>query len=149
MRTTGASAARRARRTGVLRDGFNFNFPALRRRHSGSIRGSSHQVARRRSVRHEDHALRNFSFDAREHDFGVLGADPHGAARLNANGLHVVGMHRDGADRRLVVRRVLAGVDLLALLGGAASIHDEALSSQPDTALVLSRCEAEDHSMAA
>ena len=42
--------------------------------------------------------------------------------------LHVVGVHGDGVDDGLVFGVVLADVDLLALLGGAARIHQETLT---------------------
>src|SRR5207245_390625 len=56
----------------------------------------------------------------------VLGPDPNGAAGLDPDRLHVLGMHVQGAHDGLIRRVILADVDLLPLLGRAARVHDEA-----------------------
>src|ERR1043166_1150661 len=114
-------------------NGFDFHFPALRRRHTGAVCGLTHQPAGRRTVGHEDHARGHLTFLAGEQRFAVARADAHRAAGGDARFLHIIGVHRDGVDDGLVFRTVLADVDLLALLGGAARIHEEPLARHAHT----------------
>src|SRR6266571_3326908 len=110
------------------RDRLDLDFPALRGRHSGSVGVLPHEMAGRRSVGDEDHALRDLSFHASEDGLAILGPDTHAAAGLNPHSLHVFGMHVQGAHDGLIFGVILAGVDLLALLGRAARVHDEAFA---------------------
>ena len=71
-----------------------------------------------------------FALPALEGRLTVFRPHPHGATGRNAGFLHVVGMHGDGADDGLVHGAVLADIDLLALLGRAAGIHDESIPRQ-------------------
>jgi hypothetical protein len=55
-----------------------------------------------------------------------VGPDPNGPSRDDSNVFHIVGVHDQRADERLVFGVVLANVNLLALLRRATRIHDEA-----------------------
>ena len=57
----------------------------------------------------------------------------------DADLLHVLGVHGQGAHDRLVLGVVLADVDLLALLGRAARVHDEALAHRFSLRMRLER----------
>src|SRR6266581_3470501 len=53
----------------------------------------------------------------------MLVPDADGRSGDDPEVLHVVGVHGDGVDDCLILRVVLADVDLLPLLAGAARIH--------------------------
>src|SRR5262249_15502289 len=76
-------------------------------------------------VWNEDHTGRNFSLLALEEPLTGLGAHAEGVARRDSLCLHVVGVHYQGINQGQILGVVFADVDLLALLGCAASVHDE------------------------
>src|ERR1700730_7900875 len=106
-------------------DQLHFNFPAFGRRHSRSIGLLTHQTTRGRSIEYKNHTLRNLAFHAFEGGLPPWGFDANGAPGGNADLLHVVGMHVDRPDRRLVVRVILARADLLPLFRRAAGVHEK------------------------
>src|SRR5580765_1906676 len=103
----------------------HFHFPALGRRHPRSIGLLPHETACRRSVGNKDHPLRNLALNAFEGGLPPWGFDANGAPRRNTDLLHVLGMHVQGPDGRLVIRVILARADLLPLFRGAAGIHEK------------------------
>src|SRR6185503_19172193 len=84
-------------------DELHFNFPAFGRRHSRSVGLLSHQTARGRSIRNKNHSLRNLALNTFEGGLPPWGFDANGAPGGNADLLHVVGMHMNRPDGRLVV----------------------------------------------
>src|SRR5712691_13410888 len=85
-------------------------------------------MAGRRSIGDEDHARGDLPFHASEGGLAALGPNPNGATGLDPDRLHVFGMHVQGAHDGLIRGVILADVDLLALLGRAARVHEEALA---------------------
>src|SRR5678816_2378071 len=106
-------------------DKLHLNFPAFGRRHSRSIGLLPHQATGGRSIRNKNHSLWNLALDAFEGGLPPWGFDANGAPGGNTDLLHVVGMHVDGPDGRLVVRVILARADLLPLFRRAAGIHEK------------------------
>src|SRR5437762_12075120 len=84
-------------------------------------------MARGRSIRNKDHTLPKLAFHASKGRLAILRTNPDIAARLNPDGLHVLRVHGQRADNGLILRIVLANVDLLPLFRGATGVHDEAL----------------------
>src|SRR3989442_217637 len=109
------------------RDRLDFDFPALRGGHSGSITHLTHDMASRRSIWDENHSLGNLAFNALESRLAPCGPNANSGSRRNADGLHILGMHVHGPHGGPVIRVVLARADLLALPGRAAHVHDKAL----------------------
>src|SRR5262245_56667508 len=105
---------------------FNLDLPTLGCGHPCSIRVTAHEVACGWSVRNENHARRDFSLDALERDLTVHGSHTHTSALDDTGLFHVVGVHVERADDGLILGRILPDVDLLALFGRTAGVHDKA-----------------------
>src|SRR5437867_2755265 len=113
-------------RVSELCDWLNFDFPALRCGHSGSVGVPAHQTTRRRAIRYEDHPFRDLAFDAPEGCLTKFRSNSHIGARPDTNRFHIIRMHRHRPDDGLIFRTVLTNIDLLSLLRCAARVHDEA-----------------------
>src|SRR5262245_18963880 len=116
-------AANPAKSVGRLRrDYLDLHFPALGSWHPRPIGVPAHESAGWRAVGDEEHPERDVAFLALERGLAVLRADAEGRPGGDAERLHVLGVHGQRIDNGLVLRVILADIDLLALFAGAARI---------------------------
>src|SRR5262245_51935862 len=127
-RVPGGRASRRCRVAYRSRHRLHFDLPPLGGGHPRPVSAASHEPAGWGAVGDEDHSQRDLPLGALEGGLAVRGPDPDAPARGHAYRLHVLGMHGHRAHDRTVLGVVLPDVDLLALLGGATRVHEEALA---------------------
>src|SRR5688572_8417060 len=79
----------------------DLDLPSLGQRHPGPVRVLSHQAARRRPVRYENHTAGRLALDAGEGRFAPERSHANRASTRDADVLHVVRVHLHGAHGRL------------------------------------------------